>query len=138
MLGPTAFLTNAILDHLRGGATWVPPGSLHVQLHTAEPGATGTTAVAAEARRIAASFGSAASGGLVANTAEVAWTPPLAANETCTHFSLWDAASGGNCLWTGDVDPDVAVATTRTFSFPAGRLTLAFAAAADVPDPAAA
>lgn len=130
-LGPTASLANETLDNLRGAA-------LYVQLHTAEPGADGTAAVAAEARRVAASFGSAAAGGLIANTADVAWSAPLAANETYSHFSIWDAAVGGRCRWTGDMAPDVAATTGRAFTIPAGRLTLAFAIAADVPDPAAA
>lgn len=75
--------------------------SVFVKLHTGDPGASGTANASAETTRKAVTF-AAPSGGSMAmsNTPSWTWT---AANETITHVSLWDAASGGNFLWSGQL-----------------------------------
>ena len=52
-----------ILDQLCNAGTWADPVGFFVQLHTADPGAAGTTSVANNAVRHTATFSSAICGG---------------------------------------------------------------------------
>lgn len=71
---------------------------VYVQLHTASPGANGTTAVSAgTATRIHAGFATATGGVLALSSAMGPWTN-AGFNETLTDVSLWTAASGGTFL----------------------------------------
>jgi hypothetical protein len=97
-VGPTAYLVNKLLDHtFRSGVTWTPPATVYFKAHTGDPGATGAANASAQATRLATTWAAAASG-LITMTG----TPELTLNatETITHGSLWDAPTGGNCLWT--------------------------------------
>lgn len=94
----TTTLANKWLDALRGTAfsasgTWA-------RLHTADPGAAGTTAGSAGATSRAQLTFAAASGGALALTgAAPSWTNS-GTSESITHISVWDAASSGNLLFT--------------------------------------
>lgn len=65
----------ALLDALANQTNYTAPTALWIQLHTADPGAAGTTAVATESTRkdITAAF-AAASGGTVSSNVAVTWT----------------------------------------------------------------
>ena len=107
------FLENKLLDHIRGSAYPVPAG-LYVKLHTADPGEDCTTAAATETTRKAATFG-AASAGSMALLSGLEWTS-VAADETYSHFSVWDTVgpTGGNPLGAGALNSPVAVTTGDT------------------------
>jgi hypothetical protein len=122
-LGPTAFLANKINDHLCGVATWTAPSNLYVKLHTGAPGASGTSNAAAETTRKQAVFVTNSASRTIANTSALTWTA-MAATETITHVSLWDASSGGNCLHTGALSPTVNVISGGTLPIPVGSLTV--------------
>ncbi|UXE04407.1 hypothetical protein SEA_FUNSIZED_36 [Mycobacterium phage Funsized] len=96
-VGPTAYLCNKLLDHTFRGVTYTPPSVVYFRGHVGDPGATGVANPSAQTTRYAVSWTAAASGLIV-----MTGTPELTLNatETITHGSLWDAASGGNCLWT--------------------------------------
>lgn len=113
--GLTAYTANKVLDHMRGGTAWTQPAALYVKLHIGDPGAAGTGNPAAETTRKATTFGTASSGGAISNTAQVQWTN-VAANETYSYGSLWDASTGGNCLYTGTFAAPVAVSAAGTFT----------------------
>jgi len=68
------------------------------------------------------SFASA-SGGSMASSGTVTWTN-VAGSETFTHWSLWDAASSGNCLWSGSLASSAVVVAGDSFSISLLTLTL--------------
>jgi hypothetical protein len=77
---------NSLLDTLLG--------STFIQLHTADPGAAGTTAVSSVTTRPAATY-SAASAGSKALSSASSWTSWAGSAETITHISFWTAATAG-------------------------------------------
>lgn len=102
-------IANQILDTILQGETWTPPAGAYVQLHTAAPGAAGTTAVATEADRVQGTFGTDATGGSISNTAALTW-PGVAGSEDYTHFSVWDASTSGNFLFSGTITANAVTA----------------------------
>jgi hypothetical protein len=80
MTGIAASQANAALDAIR---TDTP----YVQLHVGDPGAAGTANKATEVTRKAVTF-SAASGGVMTNSAQVQWTN-IAGSQDATHFTVW-------------------------------------------------
>lgn len=98
MSAASDFAENEIADWL--GANGAPGSvtNVYVQLHTGAPGEAGTSNVATETTRNEATF-NAASGGVISLSATVSWTN-VAATETISHVSLWDASTAGNCLVT--------------------------------------
>jgi hypothetical protein len=97
-VGMSAYLANKLLDAV-GNAVSFSVAQAYVQLHTADPGAAGTTAVATETTRKAVSFGAAAAGSM-ANDVAITWTG-IAGSQDASHFTLWDAATVGNFLGSG-------------------------------------
>jgi hypothetical protein len=74
-----------------------------VKLHTADPGAAGTTAASAETTRKALTFAAPSTASTVRSSAasSVSWATWSAGSETISHFSVWDASSAGNFLFSG-------------------------------------
>lgn len=115
------YLEDELLDHVFGVGAFTQPSGVYVKLHLGDPGEDGTGNPAAETTRIQGTFGSAASGGTISNTAQIQWTS-LAATETLTHISLWDASTAGNCLWAGALASSVNVNSGGTFTIAIGDL----------------
>lgn len=115
------YAENAILDAVFNN-TSLAVAQPYVKLHTGDPGETGTANAAGETTRKALSVG-AASGGVVTSDADLTWTN-VAASETISHVSVWDAASGGNCLWTGPLTVSKSVTAGDTFQILSGALTV--------------
>jgi hypothetical protein len=95
----TTNLANAWLNSMRGstGADFTHPATIYIELHTADPGASGTTAVATTSTRTLVTFG-AASSGSIAVTPTPAFTG--AATETITHIAAFSASSAGTFYWS--------------------------------------
>jgi hypothetical protein len=110
----------ALLDTLRNTSFAV--AATYVKLHTGDAGEAGTTNAASEATRKAISF-SAASSGSMTSSATVEWTN-VAASETYSHWSLWDASTAGNCLWSGALSSSAAVTAGDTFQITSLTLSL--------------
>ena len=110
----------ALLDTLRNTSFAV--AATYVKLHTGDAGEAGTANAATETTRKAISF-SAASSGSMASSATVEWTN-VAATETYSHWSLWDASTAGNCLWTGALSSSAAVTAGDTFQITSLTLSL--------------
>lgn len=126
-LGFKASVANSILDGtFNNGTPFDGPAAVYIQLHTAAPGAAGTTAVATEATRKAITH-AVASGGAIATNADVTWTS-VAGTETYTHFSLWDASTAGNFLGSGTMTAH-AMTAGDTFVLPSGSETIVLNAA---------
>jgi hypothetical protein len=85
---------NTALDALVAAYPWV-------QLHTAAPGAAGTTSVATETTRKQVTW-AAASGGAVSNSGAISWTN-IAGSQDATHFTAWTASSAGTFGFSGTI-----------------------------------
>ena len=109
-----------LLDTL--GNTSFAVTTCYVKLHTGDAGEDGTSQAATETTRKAVSW-SAASSGSKASSATLTWTN-VAATETYTHWSMWDASTAGNCLWTGALSASAAVTAGDTFEITSLTLSL--------------
>jgi hypothetical protein len=109
-----------LLDTL--GNTSFAVTTAYVKLHTGDAGEDGTNNAATEATRKAVSW-SAASAGSKASSATLSWTN-VSTTETYTHWSMWDASTGGNCLWTGALSASAAVTAGDTFEITSLTLSL--------------
>lgn len=111
---------NTSLDTVLTGTNWV-------QLHTADPGAAGTTAVATNSTRQSFTMAAAAAGDKSSNSA-VSWTT-VPATETYTFFSVWSASTAGTFRFSGTVTGG-AVTAGNDFSIASGSLTCSITEAA--------
>ncbi len=127
-LGFAAAIANSILDALCRSVAWTEPDTVWVKLHVGDPGASAASNAAGNTTRQQATFGSAASGGAIANTAQVQWTNVNTA-EDYTHFSTWDASTNGNFLFSGTITAN-AVSIGDTFTVPVGDLDVTLGIAA--------
>lgn len=111
-----------ILDHLTGRAAWTAPTTVYIKLHTGDAGEDGTTNAATNATRQSAAWSAAATGS-IATSATISWTN-VSTTETYSHWSAWDASTGGNCLWTGSLSSSAAVTAGDTFQITSLTLSL--------------
>lgn len=125
--GLSSSLANALLDALCRSVAWTEPDALYVKLHTGDPGAAGTANAATETTRKQATFGSAASGGSISNTAALTWTGVLG-TEDYTHFTAWDSSTSGSFQFSGTITAN-AVTTGDDFTIGVGGLVTSFAIA---------
>jgi uncharacterized membrane protein YgdD (TMEM256/DUF423 family) len=123
-LGPSATIADDFLEWIfNASAMATAPTNIWIQLHTADPGAAGTNAVAGNATRkdLTAAMGTA-SGGAITNTAAITWTTgEVDTSEDYTHWSLWTASTAGTFLFSGTVTAN-AVTTGDEFTIPIGDL----------------
>lgn len=115
-------LENLWLDSLDGALSSYSASGTYLQLHTGNPGEDCTASVASEATRQAVTF-DPASGGSKDSAASVVWTN-VAATETYSHWSMWDASTGGTALWFGQLSSNAAVTAGDTFEITLLTLTL--------------
>ncbi|MGW1961823.1 phage tail fiber protein [Streptomyces sp. NPDC001935] len=94
--GFSSTLVSNLLNTLRSAGAAFGPVATYVQLHTASPGAAGTTAVSAgSSSRIAATLSASSGGSALALSADVGPWTNAGTSETITHISVWTASSGG-------------------------------------------
>lgn len=120
--GLSATIANEILDALLRNNAWTFPTAVHIKLHIGDPGSDGTANAAAETDRVQATF-AAASGGAITNSADIDWVG-VAANETISHWSAWDAAVAGNFLFSDALATSIPVSAGGDFSILAGELDI--------------
>jgi len=98
-------------------ANFAAVATLHVSLHTADPGETGASnELSGDGyARVPAAF--TATGSSADNDADVDWAAVTVNKGTVTHISIWDALSGGNCWWKG--------ALSASFDWPGGTYSMA-------------
>jgi len=123
-IGLAAAVLNGWLNALCRGVNYTAPVAFWVKLHLGDPGSAGTGSPAANTTRVQATFGSAASGGSIANTADLNWTSVPNA-ETYSHVSFWDASTGGTFLGGDDLATPRLMAIGDNFTIPTGSLTVA-------------
>lgn len=117
-------VANSFLDAVARAVAYSEAG-IFVKLHLGAPGAAGTSNPAAETTRQQGTFGSAATGRAISNTAAIEWTN-VSTTETYTHVSLWDASTAGNFLGSDDLSSSAPVTAGDTFRIPIGDLDLTF------------
>lgn len=117
-------VANGFLDAFARNVSYAN-AAVWVKLHTGDPGSAGTSNAATETTRQQATFGSAASGRAISNTAVIEWLN-VSTTETYTWISLWTASSGGTFLGRDDLSSSAAVTAGDTFRIPVGDLDLTF------------
>jgi hypothetical protein len=100
-VGYSGYVADKVLDALYNNASFAVTDS-YMQLHVGDPGVSGTSNVATETTRKLLSF-DPASGAAIENDAPIVWTA-IAGSQTATHFTIWDAATAGNFLWSGTMN----------------------------------
>jgi hypothetical protein len=111
-----------ILEHTTGKTAWTMPTTVYVALHTGDPGEAATSSAASNTTRKAVSWATAASGA-IASSATLEWTS-VSATETYSHWSLWDASTAGNALWSGALSASASVVSGDTFQITSLTLSL--------------
>jgi hypothetical protein len=111
-----------ILDHTTGKSAWTMPTTVYVALHLGDPGEAATTSPAVNSIRKAVSWSTAVSGAIT-SSASLEWTN-VSTTETYTHWSLWDAVTAGNALWSGALSSSAAVTAGDTFQITSLTLSL--------------
>jgi len=117
----TVNLANQWLNMLRGVA-FTAPASIFIQLHTGDPGASGTANVSAVTTRNQITWSAAASGALALSTL-AAYS--MTATETISHISGWSAASAGTFYFSGALTTSKAVTNGDSLSFTSLGVSLA-------------
>jgi hypothetical protein len=86
--------------NMLSGTAFTAPTNTYVKLHTADPGAAGTTAPSANTTRVILAW-SASSAGSKAITATLpSWAAWASGSETISHISVWDNLTAGNFLYS--------------------------------------
>lgn len=116
------FTTNALTS------TNARPTAWYVSLHTADPGETGSTGEVSTSStgyaRATVAFGSPSSG-TISNSGTVTFATSTASWGTITYVGIWDASSGGNCLWSGPHNPaSQSIPSGSTYTIASGQLTI--------------
>lgn len=128
-VGMSSGEANKILEALGNATNYTAPTAWWIQLHTADPGAAGTTAVAGNATRKQVSFGTAASG-VISNDTAISWTTgEVDTAEDYTHWSAWTASTAGTFIQSGLMTAN-AVLVGDQFQIPIGDLDLTVTIAA--------
>jgi len=121
-VGISSYMATAALNAM-GNNTSFAVATAYIQLHTADPGAAGTSNVATETLRKSISFG-VASAGAISNDVAVTWTS-ITGSQDATHFTLWDALTTGNFLASGTITANSYTAGD-TYTIAIGDLDVAF------------
>lgn len=131
--GRTSYGAALFLDWLLTADALTRPTALYLSVHTADPGDTGTaneitTGDDPDYIRQLSGFDSAATlvGGDTYTRNNIAgiWVPGTGANLTAAYSGIWDAATAGNCLYTGALSPSRQYIDGQTFSIAAKDFTL--------------
>ncbi|MCW5983517.1 MAG: hypothetical protein KIT09_35830 [Bryobacteraceae bacterium] len=99
--GKTTHARNAVVNATLRGIPFTPPAALWLALHYADPteaGSQNELSGAGYARQPIA-FGAPSPAGTVANSAEILFPTATTDWLVVTHWSLWDAVSGGNAWY---------------------------------------
>lgn len=134
MSGKSAYLEDAILDHILTSTGYTSPNaSLYLSLHTADPtdddvgtevdDSVDDTAYARQSITFAA-----ASGGASASSNAQTFAPVVygsgAAPYTVTHIGIYDAPTGGNLLFSQGILPTRTLAAGEVASFDSGAIII--------------
>jgi len=115
------FSSYAANEILSGNA--LSHATMWVQVHIGDPGAAGTLEVStASPTRASAAFSAVAN--VLDNDSDYALPADGTGTNTVTHVTLWDAVTGGNFLYDGDIVPPITFLAGDAITIPAGDLVL--------------
>lgn len=125
MAGLSNYAQVALLNHLLRNSALTSPTTVYMGLNSADPGETGANELTAANgyAREAMSFAAAVAKVAATDTA-IEFAASGADWTQSTHWTIWDAASGGNCLASGALDSPRTVTDGETATFAAGSLTV--------------
>lgn len=112
-------LANKVLEAVTKGVS-VSYTNLYISLHSADPGDTGASEVAISRKETATGDWATASFKSSATVSPFEYSSMPAV--TVTHIGLWDAATGGNFLWNGELAVAKTVPAGETLRFDAGNI----------------
>ena len=118
-----------LYDHTFRNIPWTSPPNVYVALHTADPGEDCTNAELSGdnyARALISAMG-AATDGIGKNSAIITFASPSASWGTITHFSVWDAISGGNPVIYSPLDASKLVNLNEIVRYEIDKLSLGYA-----------
>lgn len=126
------YLETQILNWVKGTAFPTAPTNLYVGLFSSDPTDTGSagtevTTTIRVAGRVTVTFGAntgTGDGGTVITSATDADFGNSAGVATVTHFAIFDAASGGNMLFSDALTSSKTIAISDPVNFPAGNITI--------------
>jgi len=122
------YLENALINHILRNTAYADPDSVYIALFTDDPtdADTGTEVSGGSYARkqLTGGFDAPASGA-TANTALIEFVTATAVWGLITHIGIYDAASGGNLLFHGQLDTSQQVDNGDTFKIAAGDLDIA-------------
>jgi hypothetical protein len=129
-----------VLDHLTGNAEYEPPAALYLALHDSggssavDPGEAQATIAGTEmdytsyARQTLSLGAATATDPPTTSNDAVVTFPAVDSGDgpvTATGFSIWDAATGGNCLFHGALTAARELQDTDSLIFNTGELDVA-------------
>lgn len=124
------YLENELLDHVLGNSAYSAPATIYVALYTVAPtdsgGGTEVSggAYAREAVTNNLTNWPAASGGTKQNGTAITYSQATADWGTVVAFALFDASSGGNMLYWGDLTASKSVELGDTAEFAINGITI--------------
>lgn len=118
-VGLGATHANSLLNILRG--TTYTGVTAYVQLHTGDPGASGTANVSAVTTRNAVTFAAPSAGSMALSSVSGF---SMTTTETISHISLWDASTSGNFIRSAALGTSRSVVNGDTLTMTT--LTLAY------------
>jgi hypothetical protein len=114
----TTNLANKWLDML-GASAFTAPTAAWMALHTADPGAAGTTSPCTGTTggsRKQITWSAASAGSKAATTTLPSWTAWDGGSVTISHISVWDASTSGTFLYSGALGTARAITNGDTFN----------------------
>jgi hypothetical protein len=123
----TNFLRSKMYQSALKATPYTGPATLYMALHTGAPGVTGSANEItgnAYARTVIA-FGTDTNGAGSNSGAVTFPTPTPAGWGTASYFSIWDAATAGNCLYEDALTAAVTTSAGVPVSFPTGSVAIA-------------
>lgn len=122
------YLENALLNATLRNTTYTSPSAVYVGLFTSDPtdAGTGVEVTGGSYVRKTATF-AAPSSGTCATNADVQFDQATADWGLVTHFGIFDASSGGNLLYHGQLTSSKNIETGDVFKINSGNLTVTLA-----------
>ncbi len=119
------YTENAVLDHLFRHVSLTSPAAVYCALYTSNPNETNVGAeVSGGSYARVAITNSAASGGSITNSTQIAFPTASGSWGTITHFAIFDALTTGNMLAYGALGSSQGVTTGQRPVFDASALTI--------------
>lgn len=133
MAAKSHYLQKKALGNALVNTAYTPPTTVYLALFTAAPtdqgGGTEVTTTGTAYARQAITFGAAvdngsSAGAYVTNTGAVTFAQATANYGTITSWGIYDASTGGNLLYYGNLGTSVAVNSGNQYTVPASSITI--------------